>query len=326
MHIYSKSNWKIKESLVTPENVYLERREFVKYALSSIVLGSSSSSNVSAQTKKNDPPQIENKDVYSIAPRNNKYTLDRPITKKRIAARYNNFFEFGPTKNIAWLAQRLKVRPWQVRVDGLAKKKILFDIDRLISLMSIEERLYRFRCVEAWAMAVPWIGFSLSEFIKKVVPSSRAKYVVFTTFLNRKVALGQLQTWYSWPYIECLTIEEAMNELAFLAVGIYGKSLPKQHGAPIRLVVPWKYGFKSIKSIVSIDFVEERPRTFWEIAQPREYGFWANVNPEFDHPRWSQKTERMLGTNQRRKTEIFNGYSEFVSHLYPRLKDRTYFF
>ena len=324
--IYSKSKWKLKDSLATPENVYLKRREFVKYAFSSIALGSYSISNVSAESNKKNALAIGRKDRFRIVQRNDKYGLDRPLTKQRIASRYNNFFEFGPSKNIAWLAQRLKVRPWQVLVDGLAKKKILFDIDRLISFMSLEERLYRFRCVEAWAMAVPWVGFSLSDFIKKVVPSSRAKYVVFTTFLNRKVALGQLQTWYSWPYVECLTIEEAMNELSFLAVGIYGKTMPKQHGAPIRLVVPWKYGFKSIKSIVSIDFVEERPKTFWETAQPKEYGFWANVNPDFDHPRWSQKTERMLGTNRKRKTEIFNGYSEFVSHMYPRLKDRTYFF
>ena len=326
MNIYSKSNWKIKESLATPEDVYLKRRDFVKYTLSSFLLGSSSISNASAQSEKNDSDLIGNEDRFNDISRNDRYRLDRPLTKKRIAARYNNFFEFGPTKNIAWLAQRLKVRPWQVLVDGLEKKKILFDIDRLIDLMSLEERLYRFRCVEAWAMAVPWIGFPLSDFVKKVVPSSRAKYVVFTTFLNRKIALGQLQTWYSWPYVECLTIQEAMNELSFLAIGIYGKSLPKQHGAPIRLVVPWKYGFKSIKSIVSIDFVEKRPKTFWETAQPNEYGFWANINPNFDHPRWSQKTERMLGTNQQRKTEIFNGYSELVSHMYPRLKDRTYFF
>ena len=326
MNTYSKFKWKIKESLATPEDVYLKRRDFVKYALSSFVLGSSSISNAYGQTRDNDSNLIGDKERFIDVSRNNKYRLDRPLTKKIIAARYNNFFEFGPTKNIAWLAQRLKVKSWQVLVDGLVKKKILFDIDRLISLMSLEERLYRFRCVEAWAMAVPWVGFPLSEFVKKVVPTSRAKYVVFTTFLNRKIALGQLQTWYSWPYVECLTIKEAMNELAFMAVGIYGKSLPKQHGAPIRLVVPWKYGFKSIKSIVSIDFVEKRPKTFWETAQPIEYGFWANVNPDFDHPRWSQKTERMLGTNRERKTEIFNGYSDLVSHMYPRLKNRTYFF
>lgn len=174
-------------------------------------------------------------------------------------------------------------------------------------------------------MAVPWTGFRISELIRKVEPTSRAKYVKFTTFLNRKVALGQLQVWYPWPYVEALTMKEAMNELAMMGTGIYGHPLPQQHGAPLRLVAPWKYGFKNVKSIVSIEFTEKRPRTFWERAAPSEYGFWANINPKFDHPRWSQATERMLGTNERRPTLLFNGYGKWVADMYPDMSDRKYF-
>lgn len=174
-------------------------------------------------------------------------------------------------------------------------------------------------------MAVPWTGFRFSELIKKVQPTNDAKYVKMTTFLNRAVALNQLRVWYPWPYTEALTIEEAMNELTLLVTGVYGKPLPKQHGAPLRLITPWKYGFKNIKSIVSIEFVKERPKTFWEYLGPKEYGFWANINPNFDHPRWSQATERMLGTETERPTLIFNGYEKWVASLYPDLNDRRYF-
>jgi sulfoxide reductase catalytic subunit YedY len=191
--------------------------------------------------------------------------------------------------------------------------------------MPLEERLYRFRCVEAWAMAVPWTGFSLSALIKAVEPTSEARFVKMTTFLDRSVAFGQLQFWHPWPYVEALTREEAMNELTLLVTGVYGKPLPKQHGAPIRLITPWKYGFKSVKSVVAIEFVKERPKTFWETAGPTEYGFWANVNPTFPHPRWSQATERLIDTNEIRPTQIFNGYGEWVAPLYPDLTSRTYF-
>jgi sulfoxide reductase catalytic subunit YedY len=201
-----------------------------------------------------------------------------------------------------------------------------YDIDSLIRAMPLQERLLRFRCVEAWAMAVPWTGFLIRDLIKAVEPKSSAKYIVFKTFYNPKVALGQLRVWYSWPYTEALTIEEGMNDMAMLATGIYGKPLPHQHGAPLRLVLPWKYGFKNGKSLVSIEFTDKRPQTFWERAAPSEYGFWANINPAFDHPRWSQKTERMLGTDKRRPTQLFNGYEKWVAHMYPDMKDRRYFF
>ncbi len=191
--------------------------------------------------------------------------------------------------------------------------------------MPLEERLYRFRCVEAWAMAVPWTGFPISALIKAVEPKNDAKYIKMTTFLKRTVALGQLQIWYPWPYVEALTIEEGMNDLALFVTGIHGKPLPQQHGAPIRLITPWKYGFKSVKSIVSIEFTDKRPKSFWEKLAPNEYGFWANVNPKFPHPRWSQASERMLGTDERRPTQVFNGYGKWVASMYPIMKERKYF-
>jgi sulfoxide reductase catalytic subunit YedY len=278
----------------------------------------------SAAEKTSGVPPDRTLDLYP-AKRNPDFTLVRPLTEESVAATFNNFYEFGPVKTISWLAQRLKTSPWQLRVEGLVRNPKVFDIDDLIRSMPLEERLYRFRCVEAWAMAVPWTGFPFSALIKVVEPKSDARFVKLTTFLDRTVAVGQLRFWLPWPYVEGLTMEEAMNELTILVTGIYGKPLPKQHGAPVRLITPWKYGFKSIKSIVSIEFVKERPNTFWEILGPSEYGFWANVNPEFPHPRWSQATERMIGTDERRPTQIFNGYGKWVASLYPNLTDRRYF-
>jgi sulfoxide reductase catalytic subunit YedY len=263
-------------------------------------------------------------DLYP-AQRNPVFSLDRPLTDEQEAARFNNFYEFGPVKSISFLAQRLQTRPWQVQVSGLVHKPKTFAIDDLIRSMPLEERLYRFRCVEAWAMAVPWTGFPFSALIKQVEPMSDAKYVKMTTFLDRTVALNQLRFWYPWPYVEGLTLAEAMNDLTLLVTGVYGKPLPKQHGAPLRLIVPWKYGFKNIKSIVSIEFTKERPTSFWETLAANEYGFWANVNPAVAHPRWSQATERMLGTDEERPTQIFNGYGTWVASLYPDLTDRRYF-
>ena len=218
------------------------------------------------------------------ARRNPAFTLDRPLTDEKVAAEYNNFYEFGGNKAISWLAKRMETRPWQVEVKGHVKKPKTYDIDELIKSMTLEERLYRFRCVEAWAMAVPWTGFKISELIKKVEPTSKAKYIKFTTFLNRKVALGQLQVWYPWPYVEGLTMKEAMNELAMMGTGIYGHPMPQQHGAPLRLVIPWKFGFKNIKSIVSIEFTDKRPRTFWEKAAPQRIRLLGQHQPEIQSP------------------------------------------
>ncbi len=325
MHYHRKPDWAIPEREATPASVFFDRRKFLRGSLGIVAGGVASLSGLpelaTAQTQE---PRDQTLDLYP-ATRNPAFTLDRPLTEEKIAAKYNNFYEFGPVKAIAWLAQRLKTRPWQVRVSGLVNKPKTFDIDDLIRAMPLEERLYRFRCVEAWAMAVPWTGFPLSALIKQVEPTSEAKYVKLTTFLDRTVALGQLRFWYPWPYVEGLTIEEAMNELTLLVTGIYGHPLPKQHGAPLRLIVPWKYGFKSIKSIVAIEFTQERPETMWETLAPNEYGFWANINPAFAHPRWSQAEERMLGTDERRPTVIFNGYGKWVASLYPDLDDRRYF-
>ncbi|MEE9124297.1 MAG: protein-methionine-sulfoxide reductase catalytic subunit MsrP [candidate division NC10 bacterium] len=324
MQFLRKPDWALPEREATPESIFLDRRRFLMGALGVVAGGIGGAAFAGAAEKTSEAPLDRTLDLYP-AKRNPEFTLDRPLTKESVAATYNNFYEFGPVKTIYWLAQRLKTRPWQVRVEGLVRKPRVFDIDDLIRSMPLEERLYRFRCVEAWAMAVPWTGFPLSALIKVVEPKSEARCVKLTTFLDRTVAIGQLRFWLPWPYTEGLTMEEAMNELTLLATGIYGKPLPKQHGAPVRLVVPWKYGFKNIKSIVSIEFVKDRPKTFWEILGPDEYGFWANVNPEFAHPRWSQASERMIGTEERRPTQIFNGYGKWVASLYPNLKNRKFF-
>ncbi|MFQ5803231.1 MAG: protein-methionine-sulfoxide reductase catalytic subunit MsrP [Candidatus Methylomirabilales bacterium] len=324
MHFLRKPDWAIPERETTSESIYMDRRRFLMGALGVLAGGIAGGPTLAGAAEKTSGESDPTLDLYP-ARRNPDFTLDRPLTKESVAATYNNFYEFGPVKTIHSLAQRLKTRPWQVRVEGLVRKPRVFDIDDLIRSMPLEERLYRFRCVEAWAMAVPWTGFPFSALIKAVEPKSEARFVKLTTFLDRTVAFGQLRFWLPWPYVEGLTMEEAMNELAILATGIYGKPLPKQHGAPVRLVTPWKYGFKNIKSIVSIEFVTERPKTFWELVGPDEYGFWANVNPKVPHPRWSQATERMIGSDERRPTQIFNGYGKWVASLYPDLNDRRYF-
>lgn len=325
MNIIHRPEWAIPEGETTPETVFFNRRKFMTGAAGAVAAGALGGIGALDLAEGAEAPKDKTLSLYP-AKRNPEFKLDRPLTEEQVAATYNNFYEFGGTKGIFWLSKRLKIRPWQVKVGGLVRKPKTYDIDDLIRSMPLEERLYRFRCVEAWAMAVPWTGFPISALIKAVEPKNNAKYIVFKTFYRPSEALGQLQIWYSWPYTEVLTIKEAMNDLALLCTGIYGKPLPQQHGAPIRLVLPWKYGFKSGKSLVSIEFTEKRPKTFWERAAPTEYGFWANVNPAFDHPRWSQKSERMLGTGKRRPTQIFNGYGKWVAHMYPDLKDRRYFF
>jgi len=277
MHHLRKPGWAIPEREATPEAVFMDRRRFLKGALGVLAGGIAGGIPLAGAAEKTaEEPADRTLNLYP-AKRNPKFTLDRPLTQESVAATFNNFYEFGGTKTVYTLAQRLKTRPWQVRVGGLVHKPKVYDIDDLVRAMPLEERLYRFRCVEAWAMAVPWTGFPLSALIKAVEPTSEARFVKMTTFLDRTVAFGQLQFWHPWPYVESLTREEAMNELAILVTGVYGKPLPKQHGAPLRLITPWKYGFKSIKSIVAIEFVKERPKTFWETVGPSEYGFWANV-------------------------------------------------
>jgi sulfoxide reductase catalytic subunit YedY len=233
---------------------------------------------------------------------------------------YNNFYEFGTDKSDpAKYAHNLKTRPWVVEVGGLVSKPGMYDFDEIIKNIALEERIYSFRCVEGWSMVIPWLGFSLSEVLKKVEPLSSAKYVAFETLVRPEEMIGQRYNILDWPYREGLTIAEAMHPLTMLSTGLYGKELPNQNGAPLRLVVPWKYGFKSIKSIVKIRFTDTQPETSWNMQSPREYGFYSNVNPDVDHPRWSQATERPIGKGifaKRKKTLKFNGYGDEVANLY----------
>ncbi len=325
MYHHRKPEWLIPEREATPESTFINRRKFLTGSAGIVgggILGALGLPKiVKSKTRVPNDPTLE---LYP-AKQNLAFMLDRPLTEESIANKYNNFYEFGGTKTIHWLSRRLEIRPWKVKIHGLVRKPRTYDIDTLIQSMPLEERLYRFRCVETWAMAVPWTGFPISKLIKAVEPESKAKYIKMTAFLNRKVALGQLQVWYPWPYVEGLTIAEGMNEMAMFATGVYGKPLPKQHGAPIRLIIPWKYGFKSIKSIVDIEFTDKRPVSFWEEVAPDEYGFWANVNPKVPHPRWSQASERMLGTNKRYPTKIFNGYEKWVTKLYSKGSNEKYF-
>lgn len=310
-----KKSWEISENKVLDESLFFSRRELLKSAgLGGAAIAASSLGFPSVGMASEDPSAH----LYPVQ-RNTKFEGGRPLTPEKLAISYNNFYEFGSHKNIAKAAQALKIRPWSVLIDGHVEKEMTIDIDDLLAKMPLEERIYRHRCVEAWSMVVPWSGFPMKELLKLANPTSKAKYVQMQTFEDKSVASGQRQFWYPWPYTEGLTMEEAAHDLTFMVTGLYGKPLPKQSGAPIRLVAPWKYGFKQIKSIVRISFVEERPVSFWEELAPKEYGFWANVNPEVRHPRWSQATERDLRTNERIPTEFYNGYAEEVAHLYDKL-------
>jgi len=245
------------------------------------------------------------------------YTVAEELTPYKDVTSYNNFYEFGTGKeNPAENAGSLKTRPWTVAVEGEVKKPKIFDIDELLKLAPLEERVYRLRCVEAWSMVVPWVGYSLAELIKRVEPTGNAKYVEFISLHDPEQMPGQKSSVLEWPYREGLRLDEAMHPLTLLAVGLYGEALPNQNGAPIRVVIPWKYGFKSAKSIVKIRFVEKPPVTSWMQAGPGEYGFYSNVNPEVDHARWSQAKERRIGEFFKRKTLMFNGYADDVGQLY----------
>jgi sulfoxide reductase catalytic subunit YedY len=255
---------------------------------------------------------------------NKAFDPGRPVTDEKYSTTYNNYYEFGESKNIWKDAQALKQRPWTVKLDGLMAKPRTIDIDDLLKQMPLEQRVYRHRCVEAWAMTVPWTGFPLAALLKFAEPLGSAKYVVFETAQD-KVMSGLDTPFYPWPYMEGVTIDEAANDLAFISTGMYGKPLPPQNGGPIRVTLPWKYGFKSAKSVVRISFSEKRPTTFWEAIGPSEYGFWANVNPAVAHPRWSQASERLLGSDERVPTLIFNGYAEQVAGLYTDRKTEKLF-
>ena len=308
MHPHRRHGWEIAESEVTPEGAFLGRRTLLG-ASAGLIAGLAAPSPASAQG----------------APRNPAYNAGRELTAERDATTYNNFYEFGTDKSIYRAAQRLPVSPWSIRIDGMVKKPGTLDLQDLLKQVQIEERIYRHRCVEAWAMTVPWTGFALKDLVRIAAPLSSAKYVEFETLADKKTMPGLRSAQFNWPYVEGLTVAEATNDLSFIATGLYGKTIPPQNGAPLRLVVPWKYGFKSIKSIVRVTFTDKRPATFWEALQPAEYGFWANVNPDVPHPRWSQATERLLGDDRRVPTQIYNGYGEQVAALYTGLhNERLY--
>ncbi|PIG96138.1 protein-methionine-sulfoxide reductase catalytic subunit MsrP [Deinococcus sp. UR1] len=254
------------------------------------------------------------------------YDTDEKVTPYQQATTYNNFYEFGTDKSDpARLARSLKTRPWTVRIDGEVRRPQTVDIDTLQSWFPLEDRVYRMRCVEGWSMVMPWLGFPLAGLIRRLEPTSKAKYVQFTALLDPKQFPGQRQPVLKWPYVEGLRLDEALHPLSFMAVGLHGRALPGQNGAPLRLVVPWKYGFKNIKSIVRITLTEKQPQTTWALAAPQEYGFYANVNPAVPHPRWSQATERRIGELGRRKTLPFNGYADEVASLYRGMDLRKNF-
>lgn len=317
MLIKRRRGWELPSSSETPESVYLDRRLLLKGMAAAGLAAAGPSFAAMAQ----EGAREGGADGPYPVPRNPAFTLDRPVTDEDLATSYNNFYEFGSQKNIKRLARNLTVRPWTVRIDGMVEQEREVDFEDLLKAMPLEERLYRHRCVEAWAMAVPWSGFPLKSLVDYARPLGSATYLRMQTFLRSEEAGGQRQFWYPWPYVEGLSMAEATNELAFIATGLYGKEIPKQNGAPLRLVVPWKYGFKSVKSIARFTFTDKRPTSFWEATGPGEYGFWANVNPEVPHPRWSQAEERMLGTNEMRPTQIFNGYGEWVAGLYKGLEE-----
>jgi sulfoxide reductase catalytic subunit YedY len=295
--------WEMPEREATPESVYQNRRTILK------ALGFVGLEGLLAAA--------ETKSLYP-AKRNPKYELDRPITEEWAATGYNNFYEFTLDKErVKDMVGEFQTSPWQVEVSGLVAKPKTYDVDDLVQRMPLEERLYRLRCVEAWSMAVPWTGFPISALIKEVEPKPEAKFMrLVTTYRPKEMPGIGSQPHYPWPYFEALRMDEAMNELSLFVTGIYGKPLPKQNGAPIRLIVPWKYGLKSLKSIVKIEFTAKRPPTFWNQAQGLEYGWYSNVNPNRPHPRWSQAYEKVIPRMERRPTLMYNGYEKYVAGMY----------
>jgi sulfoxide reductase catalytic subunit YedY len=309
----------LRWSDVTPRAYYLRRREFLGAAGALAAAGAAAvlaPAPAEAQTHGAKLPNVKK----------GPFSTDEALTPFEDITTYNNFYEFGTDKDDpSKHAKMLKTRPWDVEIDGAVAKPGKFAIDDLIKPYQLEERIYRLRCVEAWSMVIPWVGFPLSEVLKRAEPTPKGKYVEFTTKLSPTQMPGQMFPVLDWPYVEGLRLDEAMHPLTILAVGLYGEVLPNQDGAPLRLVVPWKYGFKSIKSIVRIRLVEKEPRTAWNKSAPREYGFYSNVNPEVDHPRWSQARERRIGEFFKRKTLMFNGYGDQVASLYAGMDLKKYY-
>ncbi|MBL8699197.1 MAG: protein-methionine-sulfoxide reductase catalytic subunit MsrP [Alphaproteobacteria bacterium] len=319
MLIRRKRGWEVPESSVTPEHLVMNRRRLLgagAVAAASLALQGQGWFSFGDQKLPDFAAGDPSLPLYP-AMRSMRYRVDRDLTEEKVAVTYNNFYEFGSSKNVWQPAQKLALRPWEIQIDGMVEQPRTVGVDDLLKAMALEERTYRFRCVEAWAMTVPWTGFAMKQFVEFCKPLASAKYIRMETFKNPEVASGQRASWYPWPYVEGLAIDEATNELAMIATGVYGKPLPRQMGAPIRLVVPWKYGFKNIKSIVRFHFTDQRPKSFWEEIQGSEYGFWANVNPKVPHPRWSQADEELIGKGGTRvPTQLYNGYGDFVAGLY----------
>jgi sulfoxide reductase catalytic subunit YedY len=324
MLIKSRPSWALSESDVTPESIYLNRRAFMTGAIASAAAlalpGLARGAALPVPGKALDFEKMP------------QYSTDEALTPENDVTRYNNFYEFGTGKgDPAEYADEMSVNPWSITVEGECDRPGTYAFEDVLKSHQYQERIYRLRCVEAWSMVIPWIGIPLADVLRQFEPNSRAKFVYFETLYDPEQMRGQrsLFSTIDWPYQEGLRMDEAMNELSFLATGLYGKSLPNQNGAPIRLVVPWKYGFKSIKSIVKIRFTEEQPKTTWELLAPQEYGFYANVNPEVDHPRWSQKRERRLPSGLLSpnwiETRKFNGYGEQVAQLYKGMDLSKYY-
>jgi sulfoxide reductase catalytic subunit YedY len=315
----------VRPSEITPKSVYLARRQLLRGAAAlvtgaTVLAGCSQEAGRSGARAADTPPR--RKLTYAKGP----FSTDEKLTSLEAITTYNNFYEFGVDKeDPARHAGSLRTRPWSVGVEGEVAKPAVLAYEDFVKPHPLEERIYRLRCVEAWSMVVPWIGFPLAAVLKRFEPTSRAKYVAFETLLDPQQMPGQRRGYLDWPYREGLRIDEAMHPLAILAVGLYGEELPNQNGAPIRLVVPWKYGFKSIKSIVKIRLQEQAPKTSWNMSQPGEYGFYSNVNPEVDHPRWSQAKERRIGEFLRRPTLPFNGYADQVAGLYAGMDLRKFY-
>jgi len=310
----------IPSSEITDEAVFMNRREVLRLgataAIGAMLAGCPAAEEAEA-VEDEGPATSGLRALENVTPATDAYRVDDATSKYSDVTEYNNFYEFGTGKrDPARNAHTLKTEPWSIVVDGEVGKPGRIDLEDILKPMTLEERVYRFRCVEAWSMVVPWVGIPLADVLSKFEPSSKARYVSFETLVDKKQMPGQRRRVIDWPYQEGLRMDEAMHPLSFLAVGMYGRILPNQNGAPIRLVVPWKYGFKSIKSIVRITFSEKQPNTSWNDLAPGEYGFYANVNPEVDHPRWSQARERKLGDFRKRPTLPFNGYADQVASLY----------
>jgi len=309
----------IRPSEITSEALYRGRRDFIRAAAT---LGAASGLAAAGL--------LSSRNVHAAAKlanvRKSSYTVEDALTPYKDVTTYNNFYEFGTDKDDpSARSGTLKTRPWTVKIDGEVKKPKTYDIDELMKLAPLEERTYRMRCVEGWSMVIPWVGYPLSEIIKRVEPTGNAKFIEFTTLQDEAQMPGLRIPVLSWPYVEGLRMDEAMHPLTLLGLGLYGEALPNQNGAPVRAVVPWKYGFKSAKSIVRIRFVEQQPKSSWELAGPKEYGFYSNVNPQVDHPRWSQAKERRIGEFRKRDTLMFNGYGDQVASLYAGMDLKKYF-